>query len=147
MRERHGMTGTPEYRSWAHARGRCLNPNDKKYPAYGARGIKMCKAWACSFTAFYKHMGSRPEGTSLDRIDNDGDYEPGNCRWGTPAQQSVNTRDRKDNTSGVRGVTYFKPTGKWAAYICRGKKRMHLGHFLSLEEASKARLHAQKVLS
>lgn len=81
---------TKEYSSWVSAKGRCYNPNNKKYPIYGGRGIAMCDAWRDDFAAFLAYLGPRPIGTTLDRIDNDGDYAPGNVRWATPQQQSAN---------------------------------------------------------
>lgn len=92
----HGMRGTPEYRSWKHAKERCFNPANKKYDDYGGRGIIMCMEWAQSFEAFYAHIGPRPPGTSLDRFpNNDGNYEPDNVRWATSSQQAYNRRPKR----------------------------------------------------
>jgi hypothetical protein len=86
----HGMTGTPEYRSWQQAKSRCFNPKNPRWDRYGGRGITMCERWRNSFPSFYKDMGIRRAGTSLERMDNNGHYEPGNCVWATYKQQSNN---------------------------------------------------------
>lgn len=88
----HKMTGSREYRSWCAAKMRCTCPTNDRWESYGGRGIKMCDRWVNSFENFYADMGNRPEGTTLDRIDNNGDYEPSNCRWATSMQQMSNTR-------------------------------------------------------
>jgi hypothetical protein len=88
----HGRTQTIEYRSWAHAKERCMNPNAKSYARYGGRGITMCRRWRNSFEAFFADMGPKPSPKhSLDRINNDGPYSPKNCRWATQLQQARNT--------------------------------------------------------
>lgn len=87
-----GRWVSKEYKAWSHAKARCLNKNNKKYPIYGGRGITMCQEWQRSYKAFLRHMGRSPAGRSLDRIDVNGHYEPGNCRWATASEQSRNRR-------------------------------------------------------
>lgn len=89
--EQHGMTNTPEYQCWRNILMRCFNPKTRMYPRYGGRGITICDEWRDSFLSFYQHVGPRPsKGHSIDRIDNDGDYEPGNVRWATRKEQQAN---------------------------------------------------------
>lgn len=93
-REQHGLSRMPTYQAWLHINRRCHNADAPEYKNYGGRGIVVCEAWRTSFSAFLCDMGTRPDGKgwSIDRIDNDGNYEPGNCRWATRAQQNRNTR-------------------------------------------------------
>lgn len=80
-------------RSWERMLRRCLDCGDHKFHLYGGRGIGVCKDWALSFEVFYSHMGDRPLGRTLGRVNNDGDYEPGNCRWETAYEQNGNRRN------------------------------------------------------
>lgn len=87
-----GVARSATYEIYMGIIKRCENPNSHAYKWYGARGIKICARWRESFANFLSDMGERPPGMSIDRINNDGDYEPGNCRWATPKQQSQNSR-------------------------------------------------------
>lgn len=82
-----------EYVAWANMRARCTRPVHRDWHNYGSRGITVCASWLTSFAAFIEHIGPKPSPElSLDRIDNDGHYEPGNVRWATNAQQQANRR-------------------------------------------------------
>lgn len=90
---KHGMARTKEYSVWASMIGRCENPNDRKYDLYGGRGICVAPQWRADFAVFIRDMGRRPSDQhSLDRIDPNGNYEPGNVRWATTVQQNRNLR-------------------------------------------------------
>lgn len=89
----HGMTNVSGYKSWGHIVDRCTNPEHDQYYNYGGRDIKIHEGWLNSPVEFLEHIGPRPSDThTVDRINNEGHYEPGNVRWATPAEQSRNTR-------------------------------------------------------
>lgn len=89
----HGMVKTPEWSAWHMMKQRCNLKTSKKYKDYGGRGITVYEPWLESFTEFYKYIGPRPSKKhSLDRINNDGNYEPGNVRWATANEQNSNRR-------------------------------------------------------
>jgi hypothetical protein len=93
---RHGGWRSPEYRIWRGMKIRCCNPRSKDFPRYGGRGIRVCQRWLDSFAAFLADVGPRPAPhLTLDRIDNDGHYEPGNVRWATRSEQQQNKRPFK----------------------------------------------------
>lgn len=93
---KHGMHDSPENAAWRHMKDRCCNPKSQRFDRYGERGIKVCERWINSFENFYSDVGPRPSSEhSLGRIDNDGDYEPGNVRWETDDQQNSNREDSR----------------------------------------------------
>jgi len=91
---RHGMCDTSTYTVWDRMKSRCLREQDKDYKRYGARGISVCDRWML-FDNFLADMGVRPDGLQLDRINNDGNYSPENCRWVTPRQNTNNRRSSR----------------------------------------------------
>jgi hypothetical protein len=103
---KHGYANTPIYKSWHGMKSRCQNPNHSSYYKYGGRGIKVCDKWE-TFPPFLEDMGKRPKGYSLDRIDNDGDYTPENCKWSTPKEQARNGRHNRFYT--IDGITKSRP--------------------------------------
>ena len=140
----HGMYGTTEYSSYQQMRKRCYYKEDISYHNYGGRGITVCDRWLESFEDFYSDMGDKPSHQhSLDRIDNEGNYSPSNCKWSTKSEQALNQRVRKDNSSGVAGVAWCKSTEKWKAYFTINAKRAHLGYFDNKQDAIDARAEAE----
>ncbi len=130
---KHGRYGTPEYRIWRNMLTRCENPNNHKYPRYGGRGISVCDRWKV-FADFFADMGERPSPNhSIDRIDNAGNYEPSNCHWATPKEQSNNRRDN------VRANLWGKTqtVSQWCQELglCRGRVDRRRKKGMSVEVA------------
>lgn len=117
--ERHGLSGRPEFIIWAAMKSRCYNPNNKRYPRYGARGIVVCDRWLHSFPNFLEDMGSRPSAKhSIERENNDKNYEPSNCVWATMKQQANNKSSNARFT--LNGETHTQR--EWAEKIGIGEK-------------------------
>lgn len=96
IRHGHASNGelSPTYRTWRSMMLRCDHPSQDSYQYYGERGITVCDRWRDSFESFLADMGERPDGKSIDRVDVNGNYEPGNCRWATASEQRRNQRPR-----------------------------------------------------
>lgn len=110
----HGMRNTATYSSWISMKDRCTNPKSKDFVRYGGKGITVCDQWLNYFEQFYKDMGEKPNGTSIDRINNDQWYSPENCRWATHSQQQLNKT--KSCLWLVNGVVYESLVKAAAAY-------------------------------
>ena len=129
----HGKCYTRLYRIWASIKDRILNPKNKQYNDYGGRGITICEEWKNDFMSFYnwamENGYEENKGLSIDRIDNEGNYCPENCRWATITIQNRNQRIRKNNTSRFKGVCLVKKTNKYMSYINVDKNMIYLGSF------------------
>lgn len=131
----HGLSQSRAYCAWKNMRARCKGYQKKSAKDYKERGITYCKEWE-SFNQFLKDMGHPPEGMTLDRKDNDGNYEPSNCRWATRSQQQLNQREIiASNKSGVKGVCWVKKKSKWLVTF-RG---MFGGYFEEIDLAAAKR--------
>jgi hypothetical protein len=132
-RTTHGGRSTKEYGIWCHIKERCNNTKSPAYPLYGGRGIRICEAWT-DFAAFLADVGPRPSAAhSIDRIDSNGHYEPGNVRWATWKQQQRNRRNNRVVT--FAGVT--APLSELCETLGLKYKTIHarLRHGFSIEEA------------
>ena len=130
----HGLYSTQRdtYVIWSSIKARCLYPRHEAYSRYGGRGIQICGRWRDDFPAFFADMGPRPTPDhSIDRIDNDGDYSPENCRWATTAEQSANRRDcyRIHHEGEVLSLADLcRVTGRKPAVTYKWVKLLGLGH-------------------
>ncbi len=122
----HGQSKTPTYNTWLRIRARCSDPNHHNYAYYGGRGITVCARWN-SFENFYLDMGARPAGLTIERIDNNGNYEPSNCRWATMREQCYNRRSNRCNTHNGETLTQTEIALKTGRHKSTIYRRMKLG--------------------
>lgn len=108
----HGMAHSKEYKAWDAARYRCFNPHAHGFHNYGGRGISMCEEWRSSFSTFYANMGPCLKRMSLERINVNGNYEPGNCKWATSTEQCRNMRHNVFITHGGETRTLIEWAGR-----------------------------------
>lgn len=120
---------------WRSMLRRCLNPQDTDWEKYGGRGIKVCDQWANSFESFLSDMGVKPNGLTLERKNNDGNYEPDNCCWASYRDQNLNRRKQRNNGSGVIGVSYNKKHERWVVQVSTPTERLILYRGLDFFEA------------
>ena len=137
--KKHGLRKHRLYNAWNSMMQRCNNPKNPQYKHYGGRGIRVCDEWL-DVSNFIEDMHPAfKEGLSLDRINNNGNYEPSNCRWATMTVQGRNTRKiRSNNSTGYRGVSWDKEKNKYRVTIKINNKSINVGSFITDIEAAKA---------
>ena len=131
---KHGMTDMSEHNTWRAMFQRCTNPKDKRFKNYGGRGITVCDRWK-KFVNFYEDMGDRPKGLTIDRVNNNGNYEKSNCRWATLIEQANNKCLYKNNKTGIAGICWNKQHQKYQVLKTAQGKRVFLGLFTDINEA------------
>ncbi len=140
-REQHPFNNTRLHNIWTHMKSRCYNKNRPQYKDWGGRGIIVCDEWKYSFLSFrnWALKNGYRDDLSIDRINNDGNYEPSNCRFANKNTQARNTKKlRRDNTSGYRGVTITNDKTPYMSRIIINGKQKYLGRYNNIKEAAKA---------
>lgn len=139
------LSNTRLHSIWSHINQRCHNPKDRKYMYYGGRGITVCNEWKNSFKSFYEWSISNgySDGLTIDRIENDGNYCPENCRWATYVIQNRNRRPSSRSKSGYSGLYWNKKYNKWLVQIGLNGKTIHVGMYSEKHEAISARKEAE----
>lgn len=138
---KHGLRGHPLFHTWYDMMARCYNPENKNFKHYGGRGITVCPEWhdVRNFIAWIeRNLGPRPEGYSLDRIDNDGPYAPSNVQWRDQSGQCVNRRPALSSSSKYKGVSWNVNCAKWIAQIKTNGHGRLLGRFDAEFDAARA---------
>jgi hypothetical protein len=135
----HGKCNTRLYKILENIKTRVSNKNHKDYKYYGAKGIALCKEWN-DFKQFYDWSikNGYKEDLQIDRIDNEGNYEPNNCRWTTASANNQNKRKQENKTSKYVGVNFHKHSNKWKSEITKNKKSYYLGIFENEKDAAEA---------
>ena len=139
LRGINNQSGSRIHRIWGNIKQRCGNKNHNKYKYYGGRGIKLCEAWGSNFNVFFDWASANgyKSNLTIDRIDNDKNYQPDNCRWVTRTTQNRN-RGKRENCSSVY-IGVLKHKGKWRSYITVNKETINLGTYNTEPEAAKVR--------
>lgn len=138
VRISHNCANHILFDTWTNIIQRCNNKNNPRYKDYGERGIKVCDRWLDVKNFIDDMYPTYEQGLTVERINNDGNYEPSNCRWATLKEQSINKRLYKNNKTGFRGVSLNATNKKYSSYITINKKRIHLGYFNTAIDAAKA---------
>lgn len=140
----HGASGTKNYKAWFGMLQRCGNPNHAKWHRYGARGISVCDRWK-SYENFLEDMGERPEGMTLDRENNDGNYEPGNCRWASQMTQGNNRGNNRIFEIDGKNLTLSEASRAYGIHKDVARSRLSSGW--GVDEAFKTPLANQKEIT